>query len=156
MVAMKRPHLQIIELKPSPRFALLLAGAHLCLLMVLAVLPLATWIQWCGASALVLSAALTVFHHALRRGSRSVTALAFVDRAQLHVRTVGGVWHMGRVLGTSTVSAALTVLNLQLDHHWRAVHVVIPADSLSADDFRRLRVWLRWGPSSSIDDAVAF
>lgn len=156
MVAMKRPYLQSIELRPSTRFALLLGGAHLCGMVLLAVLPLATWIQWCGATALLLSAALTVFRHALRRGSQSVTALAFVDRTQLHVRTANGVWHTARVLGTSTVGAALAVLNLQLDDRWRTLHVVIPADSLGADDFRQLRVWLRWGPQPSIDDAVMF
>lgn len=156
MSVMKRPHLQIIELKPSLRLALLLGGVHLCMLALVATLPLAPWIRWCGTAVLLLSAVVTVFGHALRRSGQSVTALAFIDRTQLHVRTANGVWHQGRVLGTSTVGAALTVLNLQLDHRWRAVHVVIPADSLGTDDFRRLRVWLRWGPQASLDDAVVF
>ncbi len=155
MDAMMRPHLPIMELQPTRRLAVWLAGAHLVAMSVLFVLPLAPWIQWCGVVVLLVSATLTVMHYAMRRGRNAVTALAFVDRALLRARTRNGVWHPGRVLGTSTVGAALAVLNLRLDDR-RTVHVVIPADSLAAEDFRRLRVWLRWGPQQATDDTAVY
>lgn len=156
MGAMMRPHLPIMELKPTRRLAVLLWSAHLAVVFLLFMLPVALWIQWCGSAVLLLSAMLTVARFALRRGPHAVTALEFVDREMLRARTGNGVWHTGRVLGTSTVGAALAVLNLRFDDRGGAIHVVIPGDSLSADDFRRLRVWLRWGPQHVIDDTAAF
>lgn len=154
MHLMERPHLPIIELQASGRLAALLGAAHLLTLILVVTLPLPTWMQWCGAALLLLSAAQTVFRHALRRGRDAVTALAFDDRVQLRARTRDGVWHTGRVVGSSTVTAVLTVLNLRFDGCRRPVHVLIAGDSLSADDFRRLRVWLRWGPQPAADDVA--
>lgn len=156
MALMNRPRLQMLELRPSLRLTLLLGSAHLSVLLVMVMLPIAPWLQLSGAVLLLLSLGWTVFHHALRRGADAVTALAFVDRARLRVRTAAGTWLEGQVLGTSTIGATLAVLNIKLDDRKRSIHVVILGDSMHADDFRRLRVWLRWGPKPVIEDAVAF
>lgn len=48
------------------------------------------------------------------------------------------------VLGTSYVSAYLTVLILQPVRYWNLRSVIILPDSVDAEEFRRLRILLRW------------
>lgn len=49
------------------------------------------------------------------------------------------------VLGTSYVSAYLTVLILQpVRHYWTLQSIVIVPDNVDAEEFRRLRIMLRW------------
>ncbi|MGH8726709.1 MAG: protein YgfX [Burkholderiales bacterium] len=48
------------------------------------------------------------------------------------------------LLDSSFVTPSLTILNLKVQGKRRARHVAILPDSLPPDDFRRLRVWLRW------------
>jgi toxin CptA len=148
---MNQPRLQVTELRPSRRLALILGSAHLGALLLLATLPIAMWLQLCGVALLLPGGVLAIRRHALRRGRGAVTALDFMDREHLRVRTRDGAWHTGSVLGTSTVGAAWTVLNLRLDDRRWPVHVVITGNSIDAEDFRRLRVWLRWGPRHATD-----
>jgi toxin CptA len=154
MGAMDMPRLPVIELRPSPRLAFVLGAAHAGTLLLLPVLPLASWLQIATGAMLLSSAAHAIHRHALRRGPRSVVALDFSDRGQLRVRTRDGHWHAGRVLGSSLVSPALVILNIRLESRRLPVHVVIPGDSADAEDLRRLRVWLRWGPRATADAAT--
>jgi len=154
MAAMETPRLPVIELRPSRRLALLLGAAHAGVMLLLPVLPLASWMQAALGAMLLLSALHAIHRHALRRGDHSVVALDFSDREQLRVRTSDGQWHQGRVLGSTLVSAALIILNLRLDAHRLPLHVVIPGDTADAEDLRRLRVWLRWGPRKAADAAA--
>jgi toxin CptA len=151
---MNRQRLQLMELRPSPRLALVLLAAHLGALALLVTLPVALWWLFGGAALLLLSALRSITHYALRRSSGSVQALEFADRTQLRVRTCDGAWHSGCILGNSTVGVALLVLNIRIeDQRWPA-HVVITGDSLDAEDLRRLRVWLRWGPLPQDQEAA--
>jgi toxin CptA len=154
MAVMNSPLLPVMELRPSRQLALVLGCAHLAAMLVLLLLPLALWLQATGALLLLLSAAYTMRGHAWRRGRGAVTALHFSDREQLRVRMYDGAWHAGRVLGSSTVGIRLTVLNIALDGSRLPLHIVLLSDSLDAEDFRRLRVWLRWGPRPAADEAV--
>ena len=145
MHAMDKPAPLRVELQPSRGLAWLLAAAHGGALVLLALMPLPTILLFVASLALIASAALTISRQALRRGIHAVQALEFSDRETLQVRTGDGVWHDACLLGSSTVGTGLTVLNLRLEG--RATrHVVITGDGINSDDFRRLRVWLRWGP----------
>lgn len=150
---MNSVHLQIIALRPSRQLAWILGCAHFAVLLVLATLPAALWLQAGSAALLLLSSAYTIRRHAWRRGRGAVTALHFTDREQLRVLMRDGTWHAGRVLGSSSVGVACTVLNIHLADHRLPLHVVITNDSIDAEDFRRLRVWLRWGPLETADPA---
>lgn len=152
MQAMLRPRLPLVELKPAPRLAALLVIAHLSALFLLATVPLATPLLALAAAGLVISAGFSVTRHALRRGARAVTALEFTDRERVRVRLGDGSWLDGRLLGSSTLGTVLTVLNVRTDHGG-TVHVAITGDGIDHDDFRRLRVWLRWGPRPAGVDA---
>jgi toxin CptA len=148
---MNSPHLHVIELRPSRQLVLTLGGAHLGALLVLVLLPVALWLQAGGAVLLLSSAAYAIRRHAWRRGRSAVTALHCIDREQLRVRMHDGTWHAGRVLGSSTVGTICTVLNIRLTDHRLLLHIIIMNDSVAAEDFRRLRVWLRWGPRADND-----
>ena len=134
-----------VELRPSRRLAGLLGAAHGGALLLLPMLPIAAWVAALIAVLLVTSAVLTITRHALHCGAWAVTALKLADREQLQIRVGDGVWHGGRLLGSSTVGAAIAVLNIRLDSGGITT-VVILGDGIDANDFRRLRVWLRWGP----------
>ena len=55
-----------------------------------------------------------------------------------------GAWSDYAVLGNTYVAPYLTVMNLrQTDSHALKRIVILP-DSLDAEEFRKLRVWLRW------------
>lgn len=151
---MNIPRLPVLRLRPSPRLAAVLIAAHLLALGLLVTLTVAAWALALAAIVLVLSAAISVLRHAWLRGRRSVQALEFSDREQVHVQLRDGSWHGGRILGSSTVGAALTVLNIRLDDQRFPVRAVIVGDSLDREDFRRLRVWLRWGPHPTADEAA--
>ena len=145
MRAMDKPKAFEVELRSSRLLAGLLGIAHGGVLLLLPTLPVAGWIVVLMSGMLVISASMTITRHALRRGARAVTALNLANREQLQIRAGDGVRHGGRLLGSSTVGAAIAVLNIRLDGGG-TTHVVIFGDGIDADDFRRLRVWLRWGP----------
>jgi hypothetical protein len=147
-------HLPVMELRSSRQLALILGCAHLGAWLALAMLPTAFWLQACGGAALLLSAAHSIHRYALRRGRHAAVALHFTDREQLRVRMCDDSWHTGHVLGSSTVGTSLTLLNIALDGRRLPLHVVLMSDSLASDDFRRLRVWLRWGPRPQTEDPV--
>jgi toxin CptA len=54
-----------------------------------------------------------------------------------------GIWLDGTLGENHFVSPALVVVELQAPLGRRKTLILAP-DSLPADDFRRLRVWLRW------------
>jgi toxin CptA len=84
------------------------------------------------------------WHHFLRLSHHAVLGLN-VTRDGLKIETRRDGWIPAEILGSSFVSPWLTVLNLKLPHRRLATHVVLLPDMLGADEFRRLRVWLRWG-----------
>lgn len=145
---MDKPRLQAIELGPSRRLGLVLAVSHVSAMLVAAVLPLAVWMIAAALLLLSASAVLAIRRHALRRGRRAVRALEFSDREHLRLRDAQGRWHGARLLGSSTVGPAYAVLNLETEQAG-VFHVVILGDGIEAGDWRRLRVWLRWGPRAA-------
>lgn len=145
---MEKPRLPTIELGPSWRLGLLLATAHAAAMLIVGMLPLPAWAMVVALLPLTASAVLAIRRHALRRGPRAVRALAFSDRERLRLRDAQDRWHEAQLQGSSTVGAGFAVLNLLTDRAG-AFHVVILGDGIDAGDWRRLRVWLRWGPRNS-------
>lgn len=135
-----------VALGPSPRLAILLLAAHGGAAAALMLTPLDALVLMVALAALAASAAFTLYRHALRRGAAAVVALECRDREQLALRLGDGRWFEGTILGSSTVSTVLTVLNIRCNGRPRRVHVVLLGDGIAAEDYRRLRVWLRWGP----------
>jgi hypothetical protein len=62
--------------------------------------------------------------------------------AVIHTRQ--GRSSVAQVLGSSFVSPILAILDLRVTDGRLRRAVPVAFDSLQRDDFRRLRVWLRW------------
>jgi len=72
----------------------------------------------------------------------------------------GDEWVAARLLPDTTVLPWLVVLRYRVPGAGRSDAVVVLADSLPADDFRHLRVWLRWragrdGAAATLPDVGA-
>ena len=83
---------------------------------------------------------------ALRAGNGAVVVLRIASDNRLSIGLRDGRWHEGEVLGSTTVTAFLTVINLRVIGERRMRSVVILPDCMAPEDYRRLRVWLRWRP----------
>jgi hypothetical protein len=134
-----------LSLKRSYRLASLLGLAH-------AGAAAATWLLdvslWARALLLVVIAASlwsALRRHALLVSREAAIALELGEDGSLNVKTRSGAWHGTRVLPSTFVTPLLTVLNLGAAPGTAKRHVVIMGDSLPPEDYRELRVRLRWG-----------
>ena len=143
-----------MQLRPSRLLATILTIMHIAALCMMLTLAIASWLVAGTALLLMLSAYVTISRHALLRQSHSIVRLELTDREHVRLQTHAGSWYSGRILGSSTVAPWLTVLNIRRDGQRWPSHVVLMSDSLDPAAFRRLRVWLRWGPRTEADDAA--
>ncbi len=130
-----------LDLKPSLKLAGALLVAH-ALALAATWVSLAGWPQALVGFGILLSGAgclAEVFH----RSSRSVVSLALREDGGASWRDRNGQWYEGSLGSDHFVSATFVVLGL--DQAGRARKwLVIMGDSALPEDFRRLRVWLRW------------
>ncbi|MBX3650771.1 MAG: hypothetical protein KF771_05310 [Burkholderiales bacterium] len=143
---MDKVHFPPVILQPAYRLAAILALVHAGIGGLLLFMPLPLWVLVMLMVGVLASAVHGIWRQALRRGSRAITRLQFRNREQLEIGRRDGSRQSGRILGSSTAGTLLTVLNIRLERQRWPVHVVVTHDSLDGDGFRRLRVWLRWGP----------
>jgi len=122
----------------------LLAGMHGFAAAMCWLVPLSQWLA-VSLTALLAGSAW----HALRRDGfrtlpNSLVAVRLHADGRCAFKVRGETWHQAALLGSSFVSPYLTVLNLQPEGGRFARHLVILPDAVNAEDFRRLRVWLKW------------
>jgi len=115
--------------------------AHLLALVVLWGLP-AGWTIKSGLSAVIVVGMAFSLRHAMRL---QIIALRVNVKGELSIQQRDGSWQEAALLGTSFVTPWLTILNLRFSARRWPQHVVLTPDALPQDDFRRLRVWLKWG-----------
>jgi toxin CptA len=126
-----------LDIRPSS----LLAGA---LVLAHGLALAAAWISLNGwAQYLVWGAILASLAHALLRAMHPALSLELHEDGRASWRNRDGTWHEGRLGSSHFVSAALAVLELEPTGRQRK-RVILAADSVSSEDFRRLKVWLRW------------
>lgn len=144
-----------ITLRPSRQLAWLLGTVVPGCVAVALLLPLPRWVAW----GLAVVLALCLLHAWARdvslRLQSSFCALELDAHGCLRCRTRDGCWHEVQVLPTSTVTSWLAILNFRLEGRRFARHLVLLPDMLNGDDFRRLRVWLRWGVQGAEEEASA-
>jgi toxin CptA len=130
-----------IEFKPSRSLVCILGIAH-ALALLSAWVSLSGWPQVLVLIGVLLSAAgcLVV---ALLVAPSAAHALELHPDGRASWRDRTGLWHEGRLGGQRFAVPALVVLGLeqaQRGCHW----IVLMPDSVNDNEFRRLRVWLRW------------
>jgi len=121
-------------------FLVLCAGFSLMLLFSLPLSPL--W-QWVGASAVLAPAGFVLLRDAWQRLPQSCLKFGADSNRGISLYLRGGEAFGGRVEDSSFVSPWLTLINLVGDGGKRRSLVILP-DSLDREEFRRLRVRLRW------------
>jgi len=122
---------------------------------VVVALPLELWLQ--SGLILALAAWTThVFHRvALRRGARAVTEVRLAANRLIAVRHGGRPLVAGHVRTASHVGSRLTTIVWRPDGaRWSRTLVLLP-DMLPPDDFRRLRVLLRYARSDDVQGVPA-
>ena len=130
-----------IPLRSSRRLVVIFTMAHLLALIVLWMLPINLTIK-SGLSAVVMLGIAFPLRHAIHL---QIIAIRVNVSGELSVQQRDGDWQDAALLGTSFVAPWLTILNFRFSTRRWPQHVVLTPDALSQDDFRRLRVWLKWG-----------
>ena len=143
--------LLVIRLKSSKRLALTLTFAHFTAIGLMWPLDLHILVRLLGILLLAASLAFYVKRYAWLASPGSVTGLELLDDMTCVVKTRQGKNIACALLGSSFVAPYLTVLEfkplepLPLWQSLFASHsIVILPDGINAEDFRKLRVLLRW------------
>jgi len=147
-----------LPLQRSNRLATALCAAHAVAAVALLASPLPVLLSGAACAALLVSAAWSVRRHAFRTSPSALVELELYEDCTLSACTADGKWLQYTVVGSSFLSRVLTVLNLRAEGTWRLRSVLISADCVDRDAFRRLRVWLRWrcaGRTSGADQAAS-
>lgn len=133
-----------IEVGSSRQFATLLVAMHGFAAVIFWVVPLPYWLAAMLMPVFLGSAGYYLKRDCFRALPRSLVALRLQTDCRCDFQTRAGSWHEAVLLGSSFVSPNLTVLNLKPVGGRLAKHLVILPDAVDAEDFRRLRVWLKW------------
>jgi toxin CptA len=141
-----------LSLGPSRGLTWLLSGGHAAAaVLVWVTLPIGWSLAACAA--LVASLLFALGRHARRSAGAAVVEVALRQDGRVDLRRRDGACLQERLLPSTFVSPMLVILNLA-GNRWRPPRaVLVPADSVAADDHRRLRVWLRWRPVPADKDS---
>ncbi len=132
------------NLQPSIYLTIVLVASHGAVLAVLVPLALPLWAKILLVLLVLVSLLYHLWHDAwLLALSSNKTLLLDGDMILLVARNGDRV--TARILADSLVTPFLTVLNVLPQGKYLARSVIILPDSLDAESFRQLRVWLRWG-----------
>jgi toxin CptA len=139
------------RIAPSWRLAAILALGHGGVAALVLLLDIAPAWQLGILALLIASLVYELRTTALLRSAKAVVALRISPDNVFSAQLRGGGWRDYEVLGSTYVTSALTVLILRAAGARRMQSVVLLPDSMAADDFRRLRTWLRWRPPPQTD-----
>lgn len=141
-----------IQLRPSRQLAALLSLAHCTAAGVF--WPLALPVAVKILITLLLAGSL---YYYLRRyawlvSPQSIVSLHLTGRNACRIR-MGTSEYFNTTIDASTfVASYMTVLCLKMEQAYRYRTVVILPDSIEPDNFRQLRVWLRWKWREDLSD----
>lgn len=136
--------MHMINLRGSWLLAVILALAHGAAIAIVLLVSIPLWVQLFAAAILAVHLVVVVRRQALLLTPHSAVAIQISSDNKLSVQTRHGEWSEYAVLGNTYVAPYLTVLNLRHIDSRASRRVTILPDSLDAEDFRKLRVWLRW------------
>ncbi len=132
------------NLRPSSILAAILVLAHGVAIAMVALAGMPLWLDLIAFAALVANLVFDVRQTALLRAPNAVIALEITSDDRFSIQTRRGEWVECEVRGSTYVTSFLTILNLKAIDSGSNKRAVILPDSLDAEDFRKLRVWLRW------------
>jgi toxin CptA len=133
-----------VHRKPSYRLAAILSIVHLATGSLLGLLALPLGVKVIIVVVLIISLIHYLRQDALLTANNAVVAFVLLDKMQCTVTTYSGESMSCAVMSSTFVAPYLTVLNLKSTKKFFAYSVVILPDSIDAEEFRQLRVWLHW------------
>ena len=134
-----------ITLRPSRILFAILVAAHGGVIAVVAIMSMPLWLELIAITTLAVNLVVELRRTALLRTPNSVVAIEIGSDDTLSIQTRRGNWISEcEVLESTYVAAFLAIVNLREPEMGAVRHVVLLPDSIEAEDFRRLRVWLRW------------
>ena len=151
---MRNPPPVHVVLGPSRSVGAAIGVATLATLCLVMIMPLPSAWQHAVMCACVLAWAWLAFHVvALRRGPYAVTEVRLAHDLVLVVNRADGRLIAGHVRSSTFVSSWLTSIVWRADGaRWSGAILVVP-DMLPAEEFRRLRVMLRYARSGVAQDS---
>lgn len=154
-VRMRTPPAVHVAFGPSRLAGAGIGALALVTLAVLFALPLPAWQQSAVTVAVAGWAWMAFRVHALRRGAWAVTALTLAHDRMVIVCRGDGTLVAGHVRSATYVGSLLTSVVWRPDNaHWSRAVLVLP-DMLPAEDFRRLRILLRYARNDVAEGAPA-
>lgn len=135
-----------LELRPSRRLGFVLGLGHGIAAVAVLATGLPPWVAVALLVPIAASCAYCLHHAAFLRSGASIVVLEIGENDEVRCQSRRGEWFSARISDSSFVSPLLTVINLEIAGRRAARNVVIVPDGVDADDFRRLRVRLRWPP----------
>jgi toxin CptA len=136
-----------VRVGPSRRLGWLLLGAHAAAVVLSWVPPIAWWLSLGLSAGVLASLPFSLRYHASRTALGALTGIVLRPDGSAAVGNRRGRWSEVRILGSSFVSPTLTILNLAVTGVPLPRSLVVAPDALTPEEYRRLRVWLRWRPA---------
>ena len=136
--------MQEFKLRPSWLLTAILVTGHGAATTIVMIVGMPSWIMLIASAAIMLNCLYSVRRAALLLAPSSAAAVEIDSDNLLSIRTRDGEWTECEVLDSTYVAPFLTVLNLSETGKRAIRHVVIMPDGIDREDFRKLRVWLRW------------
>lgn len=107
-------------------------------------LALSVWLKLGVTILLIMSFVFYLRRDALLAAANSIVAVEFGEDRGCKAKLRSEARVECTLLDSTFVTSYLTILNMKMNESRTVRHTVILSDSLSAEEFRRLRVWLRW------------
>ena len=133
-----------ISLRASWLLVAILALAHGAAIAIVLLVSIPLWAKPIAAAGLTVHLFVVARRQALLLTPDSAVAIEISSDNKLSVKARHGEWSEYAVLGDTYVTSYLTVMNLKHTDTHEGKRVAILPDSVGAEDFRKLRVWLRW------------
>jgi hypothetical protein len=133
----------ILNIKASYFLTGILPAAHMGAMVLMAVIPAAWWLRVVLWAALGWSLYHSLITHAWRSGPMGIQAIELDNEGIVSVRMAGNdAWLTARII-SRLVHPWVTLLSLHLESRRWPVNLVIAADAVEPESFRRWRVALR-------------
>ena len=136
-------------LRPSRYLTLAFAASHVTAAALVIPLQIPLTMKLLLWTLIVASLAYALLRHALLRTGNAIANVSLQDGATAFVTLRNGTALETQILETSYVTPALTVLNLRVANERLARHVLFVPDNINQEDYRRLRVILKWARASA-------
>jgi hypothetical protein len=146
--------IQRITVAPSVLIAVAVSVVHLSATGVIWLVPVPVAVK--ASITLAIAASLVFFmaRDAALHAAQSIVAIELKEDGAIACQTRRGEWLDCDLLGSSYVSAQMTVINLR-PRGWRRFRpVILVPDNVDRRDFRRLRIWLRWKSGAGAESAL--